>query len=65
VNLVPDRPAPPPWAADVISALAGVEPVPLPHLAVAAGVAPGFVQMFLERHPRALIDAVTSATRTQ
>jgi hypothetical protein len=38
-----------------MSALAGVKPVPLPHLAVAAGVAPGFVQTFLERHPHALL----------
>ena len=48
-----------------MSALAGVKPVPLPQLAVTAGVAPGFVQTFLERHPRALltsdgwIDALT------
>jgi hypothetical protein len=38
-----------------MSALAGVKPVPLPHLAVTAGVAPGFVQTFLERHPHALL----------
>jgi hypothetical protein len=48
-----------------MSALAGVKPVPLPHLAVTAGVAPGFVQAFLERHPHTLltndgwIDALT------